>query len=63
MSQPFEKFENEDDRTNQQRIADEGTGILSKYGVVYLAMEVRCGKTLTALEIARQMVQHINPQD
>jgi hypothetical protein len=42
-------------RDYQQRIADEGTGVLSKYGVVYLAMEVRCGKTLTALEIARQM--------
>ena len=40
-------------RDYQQEIAQKGATILNNYGIVYLAMEVRTGKTLTALEIAK----------
>ena len=41
-------------RLYQEEIAEQGLAILSKYKIVYLAMEVRCGKTLTALSIAEK---------
>ena len=41
-------------RPYQKEIAEQGLAILSKYKIVYLAMEVRCGKTLTALSIAER---------
>ena len=40
-------------RTYQQRIINQGREVLNKYRFVYLAMEVRTGKTLTALGIAK----------
>lgn len=39
-------------RDYQQRIASEGLDILRKYGMLYLAMEVRTGKSLTSMAIA-----------
>lgn len=38
-------------RDYQTRIINEGTEIIQKYNMLYLAMEVRTGKTLTALGI------------
>jgi hypothetical protein len=40
-------------RDYQVRIANEATKILSDCGFVYLSLEVRCGKTLTALETCK----------
>jgi len=40
-------------RDYQVRIANEATKILSECGFVYLSLEVRCGKTLTALETCK----------
>ena len=40
-------------RTYQQRIINQGREVINKYRFVYLAMEVRTGKTLTALGIAK----------
>jgi SNF2-related domain len=40
-------------RPYQRELADRGAAILRDRSIVYLAMEVRTGKTLTALEIAR----------
>lgn len=42
-------------RSYQKKIVDRATGILCKHRFVYLAMEVRTGKTLTALSIAEEM--------
>lgn len=42
-------------RPYQQEIVDEGFGILNKHRFLYLAMEVRTGKTLTSLAIAEKM--------
>ena len=42
-------------RSYQKEIVDKATGILCKHSFVYLAMEVRTGKTLTALSIAEQL--------
>jgi len=39
-------------RDYQVSIIKKGTEIIQEYGFVYLAMEVRCGKTLTSLGIA-----------
>jgi hypothetical protein len=41
-------------RSYQIDIAERGLNILKKYNILYLAMEVRCGKTATSLEIAKQ---------
>lgn len=41
-------------RNYQIEISKKGTEILNKYGVVYLSMEVRTGKTATALDIAKK---------
>ena len=41
-------------RPYQEEIAEQGLAILSKYKIVYLSMEVRTGKTLTALSIAER---------
>jgi len=41
-------------RDYQIELSDKGTEILRKKKIVYLAMEVRTGKTLTALEIAKK---------
>ena len=41
-------------RGYQIDIAERGLNILNKYNILYLAMEVRCGKTATSLEIAKQ---------
>jgi hypothetical protein len=40
-------------RPYQDEIAKKATKILSECGFVYLSMEVRCGKTLTALETCK----------
>ena len=40
-------------RKYQEEIADKATKILSECGFVYLNLEVRCGKTLTALETCK----------
>jgi hypothetical protein len=40
-------------RDYQKNIANQGFEILRRKGIVYLQMEVRCGKTLTALEICK----------
>lgn len=40
-------------RLYQKEIAEKATKILSECGFVYLSMEVRCGKTLTALETCK----------
>ena len=40
-------------RNYQKELSNKGVTILTTYGIVYLAMEVRTGKTLTALEIAK----------
>jgi SNF2 family DNA or RNA helicase len=42
-------------RDYQIDIIEKGTDIINKYGFVYLAMEVRCGKTLTSLGIASRL--------
>lgn len=42
-------------RDYQVEIAERASAILRDHGMVYLAMEVRTGKTLTSLEIARRM--------
>ena len=39
-------------RDYQKDIAEQATQILKNYGIVYLSMEVRVGKTLTALQVA-----------
>jgi len=41
-------------RSYQIDIATKGLNILKKHNILYLAMEVRCGKTATSLEIAKQ---------
>ena len=40
-------------RNYQKELSNKGVTILTTYGIVYLAMEVRTGNTLTALEIAK----------
>lgn len=40
---------------HQKKAVKKGTQILSKFGMVYLAMEVRTGKTLTALSILQDI--------
>ena len=40
-------------RPYQTRIINKGREVIAKYRFVYLAMEVRTGKTLTALGIAQ----------
>ena len=40
-------------RKYQEEIADKANKILSECGFVYLSLEVRCGKTLTALETCK----------
>lgn len=42
-------------RDYQIDIIEKGTKIIQEYGFVYLAMEVRCGKTLTSLGIASKI--------
>ena len=42
-------------RDYQIDIARRGVDALRRYGIVYLAMEVRTGKTLTALQIAYEI--------
>ena len=42
-------------RDYQLKIIKEGVDIISRYGFVYLAMEVRTGKTLTSLGIASKI--------
>ena len=47
-------------RDYQKAIIYKGKEILSKYKFLYLAMEVRTGKTLTSLGIAQEMnVEHV----
>lgn len=41
-------------RDYQKQIAGQGLKILKEWGIVILSMQVRTGKTLTALEIARR---------
>ena len=42
-------------RDYQEEIISKGTDVITEHGFVYLAMEVRTGKTLTSLGIAKQM--------
>ena len=42
-------------RDYQVDIANKGYEILKEFGIVYLALEVRLGKSATALDICRQM--------
>lgn len=42
-------------RDYQERIASDACDIVNKYGFVYLAMEVRTGKTFTALAVAKKL--------
>jgi len=42
-------------RNYQEEIIDKGVDVLGEHGFVYLAMEVRTGKTLTSLGIAKEM--------
>jgi len=42
-------------RDYQTRIINEGTNIIQEHGLLYLAMEVRTGKTLTALGICDKL--------
>ena len=42
-------------RDYQEEIITKGTDVISQHGFVYLAMEVRTGKTLTSLGIANKM--------
>ena len=42
-------------RKYQKEIIDKSLGVLLKYNFVYLAMEVRTGKTLTSLGIAQSL--------
>lgn len=42
-------------RQYQKEIVDKGVGILRNHGFLYLAMEVRTGKTLTSLSIAEEV--------
>jgi len=42
-------------REYQKEIIDKATEVVNKYGFVYLAMEVRTGKTLTSLGIAEEL--------
>ena len=47
-------------RDYQERISNEAVAILSEYGLVYLAMEPRTGKTLTAFATAQKFgVQNV----
>ena len=47
-------------RDYQERISNDAVDILSKYGLVYLAMEPRTGKTLTAFATAQKFgVQNV----
>ena len=39
-------------RPYQTEISNKGLSVLNRYKVLYLAMEVRTGKTLTSLNIA-----------
>ena len=41
-------------RDYQEEISDQANTLLRKYKIAYLAMEVRCGKTLTALATANK---------
>lgn len=41
-------------RTYQNEISDQAAATLKQYGLVYLSMEVRTGKTITAMETARK---------
>ena len=42
-------------RDYQEEIIGKGTDVIAQHGFVYLAMEVRTGKTLTSLGIAKEM--------
>ena len=42
-------------RDYQERIVSKATEVINQYGFVYLAMEVRTGKTLTSLSIATEL--------
>jgi hypothetical protein len=41
-------------RDYQRMLADKGLPILKKYGIVYYAVEMRVGKTFTALTVAHE---------
>ena len=42
-------------RDYQKQIINQGVDTINQYGFVYLAMEVRTGKTLTSLGIAEKL--------
>lgn len=45
-------------RDYQKKIIDDASVIIEQYGFVYLAMEVRTGKTFTSLGIAKNFMPH-----
>ena len=46
-------------RDYQERIANDAVRLLHKYGLAYLAMQVRTGKTMTSLHAAQQYLNNI----
>jgi hypothetical protein len=42
-------------RDYQKKIADDGVDIINKYGLLYLALQVRVGKTMTSLAICDKL--------
>ena len=42
-------------RDYQEKIIDQGSVILEKYGLLYLSMEVRTGKTLTSFGVCEEL--------
>ena len=42
-------------RPYQKQIVTQGAELVTRYGFVYLAMEVRTGKTLTSLSICQRL--------
>ena len=45
-------------RPYQKKIVTQGAKIVTRYGFLYLAMEVRTGKTLTSLSICNKLGAH-----
>ena len=45
-------------RDYQRNIVYRGTQVITRYGFLYLAMEVRTGKTLTSLSICKKLNAH-----
>jgi hypothetical protein len=57
VEEPMKEFKFRD---YQKRIIDDATVIIEQYGFVYLAMEVRTGKTFTSLGISKNFMPNGN---